>query len=415
MRVLLILSTIILLNAKCVQEPTTRPDELKTRDGIGNFIRGAKSGDSVTIVYFGGSITDAEGWRVQSAAWMKDYFNNSNINPVNASIGGTTSEFGAFRLARDVSPHEPDLVLVEFAVNDSNNDSIQIIRSMEGIVRQLHELEKVPDICFIYTLKEEKLDSVLNGNQFSSVRAMEKVADYYGIPSINFGPEVAMRVKDNRLIFRGDSAYINGIPVFSRDGVHPYPETGHEIYTEVFIRSMKILEEYESSKKEPLPPPLREDNLFNATMIDVSDLKLQGEWNKISPSNVPFYDNFGDKIPGTLVSSTPGTSISFSFTGSRFGFSDAIGPKSGFLLAEIDNLPPDTIKRFDPWCSFYRRHFWLYPEMEHGEHTVTITLLDVNIDKEKILRNKDNFNQNQADYAGQEWYVTKLLLVGELR
>ncbi len=388
--------------------------ELQTRGGVSQFIKKARSGNPVTVVYFGGSITEAEGWRVLTSNWMKEYFNNENINAVNAAIGGTTSEFGAFRVARDVAPHEPDLVLVEFAVNDSKRDSIQIIKSMEGIVRQLHDLEKIPDICFIYTLKEEKLDSVMRGKKFLSVRAMEKVADYYNIPSINFGPEVAKRVKNSTLIFESDSIYKDGISVFSKDGIHPYTETGHEIYSGIFIRSMKILEKHEFLEKENILPPLRTDNQEYATMIDISDLKLNGEWNAIVPSNVPFYDQFGAKIPGTIMTSACGSGVSFKFFGTRFGFSDVIGPKSGHLLVEIDNLPHDTINRFDPWCHFYRRHFFLYRELDNGIHNVKITLLDKVIDKKSILRNKKEFEMDSSAYKGTEWYMTNLLLVGEL-
>lgn len=37
---------------------------------------------------------------------------------VNAGIGGTGSDLGAFRMDRHVIVHEPDLVFIEFAQND---------------------------------------------------------------------------------------------------------------------------------------------------------------------------------------------------------------------------------------------------------------------------------------------------------
>ncbi|MFW6371487.1 MAG: hypothetical protein ACOC10_09830, partial [Bacteroidota bacterium] len=112
------------------------PDyELKVRSGLPNFLKKVKNGENVTVVYFGGSITNADGWRPQTANWMRSYFNNSNINDINSSISGTNSEFGAYRTGRDVLPHNPDLVLIEFAVNDIGRDSIEILKSMEGIIR----------------------------------------------------------------------------------------------------------------------------------------------------------------------------------------------------------------------------------------------------------------------------------------
>ncbi len=55
---------------------------------------------------------------------------------INAAIGGTGSDLGVYRLKQDVLDHKPDLMFVEFAVNDGATEPEQIYRSMEGIVRQ---------------------------------------------------------------------------------------------------------------------------------------------------------------------------------------------------------------------------------------------------------------------------------------
>ena len=48
----------------------------------------------------------------------------------------------------DVLAKNPDLVFVEFAVNDSQTDSLEIVRSMEGIVRKIRNHSDHVDICF---------------------------------------------------------------------------------------------------------------------------------------------------------------------------------------------------------------------------------------------------------------------------
>ena len=112
------------------------PDALKIRNGLPNFFAKAMNGDSVTVAYFGGSITAQNGWRTTSLDWFKTRFPKARFTEINAAIGGTGSDFGVFRLKDHVLKFKPDLVFVEFAVNDGNASSEKIIRSMEGIVRQ---------------------------------------------------------------------------------------------------------------------------------------------------------------------------------------------------------------------------------------------------------------------------------------
>ena len=71
-----------------------------------------------------------------------------------AGIGGTPSDLGLFRLNRDICSQNPDIVFVEFAVNDggpAQANPLAVKQRMEGIVRQLQALPKQPVVIFIYT------------------------------------------------------------------------------------------------------------------------------------------------------------------------------------------------------------------------------------------------------------------------
>lgn len=398
----------------CTTSKPNLPDHVKVRGGLDYFMKKAEKGDSVTVVYFGGSITEADGWRVQSSEWMREYYGNKAIIEVNASIGGTNSEFGAYRFERDVVPHNPDLVFIEFAVNDSGSDSLQVIQAMEGIVRKIRKSNPKTDICFIYTIKVEKLDSVSPSNLFRSVSTMEVVAQHYGIPSINFGPEIAKRIQKGFLIPKAPTAFIDSIDVFTSDGVHPHIESGHKIYTEVFKEAFRLIGKYSKKKREKLPKPLRGDNLVDATLEKVPDYAFSGEWEEINNVNNDFYRLFGDKIPGTMMTRKPGDKISFRFTGDRIGLTDVIGPKSGYLLMQLDDKQADTIKRFDSYCHFYRRNYFLIKNLGNIEHEVTFVLLAEPADKAEILRSKKKISNNPEQFEGFEWYVSGIMLGGKI-
>ena len=91
------------------------------REGIASVVAKLKSKhtDSLTIAFIGGSITEAQnGYRDQTIAWLQQKYPQKVIKQINAGIGGTGSSLGVYRINEQVLAHKPDLVFVEFAVND---------------------------------------------------------------------------------------------------------------------------------------------------------------------------------------------------------------------------------------------------------------------------------------------------------
>ena len=72
--------------------------EHRTRAGLPRFFAKAKAGGEVRVAYLGGSITAAPGWRVKSLAWLQQRFPRASFIEINAAIGGTGSDLGAFRV-----------------------------------------------------------------------------------------------------------------------------------------------------------------------------------------------------------------------------------------------------------------------------------------------------------------------------
>ncbi|MEM6886380.1 MAG: SGNH/GDSL hydrolase family protein, partial [Verrucomicrobiota bacterium] len=95
--------------------------ELALRGGLPHFFKKARSGKPVTVAYFGGSITAHQGWRPISFKGLQEMFPESEMEMVNAAVGGTGSIVGVFRADDDLIPSKPDLVFIEFAVNDGRD------------------------------------------------------------------------------------------------------------------------------------------------------------------------------------------------------------------------------------------------------------------------------------------------------
>ncbi|OFY56120.1 MAG: hypothetical protein A2Y87_06165 [Bacteroidetes bacterium RBG_13_46_8] len=104
----------------------------------------ARRGEPVTIGVIGGSITagslastEDKCWANIVTNWWRTKFPSSAVSLINAGIGATGSDIGTFRIQKDIIQKDPDFVIVEFAVNDSGEDSLYVREMMEGVVWQL--------------------------------------------------------------------------------------------------------------------------------------------------------------------------------------------------------------------------------------------------------------------------------------
>jgi len=389
--------------------------ELSIRGGVPNFFMKGLKGDSVKVAYLGGSITAQNGWRVYSLEWFKHRFPKASFTAINAAIGGTGSTFGVFRLNDQVMKFHPDLVFVEFAVNDGSAPSEKIIRSMEGIVRQIWQASPRTDICFIYTIAKNFLETELNGNLPASAETMEKVADKYNIPSINFGKEVCSLVHNKQLIFNGDAREINGIEVFSPHGVHPYPETGHMIYQNVLKRSFEDMMAKKPGhiKKHILHKPLAPDYFAHTQMIDFTNAKLSPKLEIISIKDSPEFSGFGRYLK-EIGKAVPGETITVRFKGRAIGAYDIIGPNAGRVEVNIDGSVKDTINRFDAYCTYNRMSYFLIDHLENKNHVVIFRVLSEPFNKTQILAKRGNIIKNPDKYKEYNWYVGKIIVDGSI-
>lgn len=158
-----------------------------------------------TIAFIGGSITEMAGYRVILEEWFRNSFPDTRFTFINAGISSTCSTTGAFRLARDVLEAKPDLLLIEFAVNDDQDAAHSreaCIRGMEGILR--HSLETNPpiDLVVTYFVNPPMLELLRRGETPVSIAAHETVASHYGISTVHLAQEVADRINEGKLTWK---------------------------------------------------------------------------------------------------------------------------------------------------------------------------------------------------------------------
>lgn len=397
--------------------------ECRPRTGLPNFFaKAAGEGTTVRVAYLGGSITAQPGWRPKSLNLFRQSHPQAKFEEINAAIGGTGSDLGVFRLKQDVLDHKPDLLFVEFAVNDGGAAPEQIFRCMEGIVRQTWRSLPDCDICFVYTLVDGFVPTLQSGKFPRAASVMERVADHYGIPSIHMGIEVAQLAKDDKLLMKGtlpktdaEKTIANKI-IFSPDGVHPFPETGHELYLKAIIRSLPAIRKASGSAgKHELKAPLTADNYEHAKMIPITAATLSAGVRAMDPKTDDLAKRFANRVTTLHKASQPGDTVTIRFKGTRIAIYDVIGPDCGQVTITVDDKPPVTRPRFDAYCTYHRlATLVIGTELPDAVHTVRIEVHGDQPDKEKILAQRNEKIDKPERFEGRSFYPAAILVVGEL-
>lgn len=124
-------------------------------------LRRARAGEEVTLAYIGGSITQGAGatpintecYAYKSYQRFQEIVGRTeNVHFVKAGVGGTPSELGMIRFDRDVLRDgiEPDVVVVEFAVNDEGDETRG--NCYESLVRKILKLPWHPAVILLFSV-----------------------------------------------------------------------------------------------------------------------------------------------------------------------------------------------------------------------------------------------------------------------
>jgi hypothetical protein len=385
--------------------------EFHQRDGLPNVFHKIATQRQVRIGYIGGSITEArEGWRDLTFSWFRLNFPETAFYQVNATIGGTGSNLGVFRMEHDVFTGKPDLIFIEFAVNDGTTPTS--LRSMEGIVRKTWEAFPNTDICFVYTTAEVYCKAMVDeGKPVYANEEHEKVAAHYGIPSINVGLQIARMYSQGKLLLAADPSENEHTIVFTKDRTHPLSESGHPLYGSLVAKYLEKMSKKATAKMHLLPSPYDTLNWQSARMIDIEQTERKGDWTKLTDDH-QLNQQFSSFMP-SIYQAKPGAAMHFTFKGRILGIYDCIGPGSGTIEITVDGQA-EEIPRFDPWCNYYRKNSFFMKEMEDKLHTVEIRVLDKKIDKQPILLKRNIKIEDPVNYTEIDWYPANVMIVGEL-
>ena len=221
---------------------------------IRKAIEKAKAGKSVTVAYIGGSITQGAGatpintecYAYKSYQLFQNRFaSGNNVKFIKAGVGGTPSELGMLRFDRDVlrDGEKPDIVIVEFAVNDEGDETKG--DCYESLVRKILKLDWNPEVVLLFSVF---------ANDWNLQERLRPVGDLYDLPMVSIRDAVVEQFtrKEGRVLTKNQFFY---------DMFHP-SNIGHTIMADCLQYLFERCELREHARLDAFENGLTEEGML---------------------------------------------------------------------------------------------------------------------------------------------------------
>lgn len=204
-------------------------------------IQRAKAGENVTIAFIGGSITQGAGaipihtrcYAHQTyLEFAKCFGTGENVHFIKAGVGGTPSQLGIIRFDRDILRDgmvEPDLVVVEFAVNDEGDETKGVC--YESLVRKILSLPNQPAVVLLFSVF---------AYDWNLQDRLAPIGEHYDLPMVSIkdavSPQFCLKKGEGRVLTKNQFFY---------DIYHP-SNAGHRIMMESLMHLFHQAAEHEA-------------------------------------------------------------------------------------------------------------------------------------------------------------------------
>ena len=323
------------------------------------------------VAFIGGSITEMDGYRPMVSDILKKRFPETAFDFVNAGIASTCSTTGAFRLASDVlAGGAPDLLFVEFAVNDDQDAAhtrAECIRGLEGVIRHARRVNPKMGIVVTHFVNEGMLKTLQSGGTPLTIEAHEAVTKHYGVSTIQLAAEVAAEITDGKLTWQ------------QYGGVHPAP-FGNAICARMIeeLLTRAWAAPLAEAAAPALPPPLDPLNSEAGRFIDPKLAKSKIGWTLAIPEWEKLAGGKRDRFTSIpiLSATEPGSEGTLEFEGTAVGAYVVAGPDAGIIEASVDGGVPRTVNLFHGFSSglHYPRTVMFGTDLAPGKHTLTFRI-----------------------------------------
>ncbi|QEG40613.1 GDSL-type esterase/lipase family protein [Roseimaritima ulvae] len=323
------------------------------------------------VAFIGGSITEMNGYRPMVAAELQSRFPDTEFEFINAGISSTCSTSGAFRLRRDVLAHQPDLLFVEFAVNDDQDAAHaarECRRGMEGILRQAWMHDPELDIVITHFVNPPMLEKLTAGKTPTSSGQHEAVAEHYGVSSSDLARELAQRIAAGTFSWQ------------QYGGTHP-KQAGNRLAADLIVDLLDAawaqpLPADAQPTAHSLPAPLDENSYFRGRFVSPADAKADDAWKWDRPDWSEIAGGFRDTFRNEMFlhTSEVGAELSLEFEGTAVGAFVLAGPDAGMVEVSVDGAKPHVVDLYHHFSKglHYPRTVMFATDLPAGKHQLRL-------------------------------------------
>ncbi len=327
---------------------------------LADAMKRAQAGEKITIGTIGGSIpqgtaasTTDERYANRALQWWAKAFPKAQLDFVNAGIGATDSYIGVHRVDADLLSKKPDVVIVEFSVNDT--DAALNLQTYDSLVRKILQAENHPAVILLFTTQED-------GTSLQDTHM--QIGSAYNLPMISYKNAVLPEIEAGKFTWKD----------ISPDNIHPN-SVGHGIIGE-------LLWSYFNSVYAKLDQIDTSDLTFTATPV-TKDLYAKGQLldsKTLTPKTMQGFEQaeVSNQFPNDWTTKEGGE-LTFEVTGSNIGvlYYKTVDGKSGQYCVYVDDRLIQVLDGdFTGGWGNYAQAQQVYTSDTPSTHTVTIKQLE---------------------------------------
>jgi len=257
---------------------------------------------------------------------------------------------------------KPDLVFIEFSVNDSPVAYEETLANSETLLRKLWAANPYADAVYVHTTTQSISGCLSTGGEYVSRAAHSAVMHHYGVPQLDVGEMLRAKI----LLGGGDWMK------YTTDTVHPNND-GYAIYANAVIAMLQkaLTGDRETAlAAKVLPSPMTALDRLDARLEDAGGVLADG-WQVVESSLCGRYPHY-------LQATEPGAAFTLKFTGSRIGLYCMFAKDSGDITYSIDGGEEITRTMWDSYCQRFNRAYplMLCDTLTPGEHKLRVRVSD---------------------------------------
>lgn len=256
--------------------------------------------EKIKVAFLGGSITAGAGAKEPNERFSTQLIKDLNstygslFTEINFGFGSTDSYLGIFRFDEEIINQNPDLIIVDYAVNDNSNYTVI---SYENLIRKIVN-NKIPTIALF------NMDST----GYNKQEIQTAVCKYYNVPAISYQDAYYPLIKNGSL--KWDDIAV--------DDVHPN-DRGHKLIEyllyDYLVNNLNFNNQDSYNFKMPDVNFVDHNDFAKTSVLQYGNSAFTKNDGFVSWEN-PFYFKGNG-----FVSSNLDSSMEFKFFGSSLGLS----------------------------------------------------------------------------------------------